>query len=47
MKKLLNYMFYTDGVTCNVSRGNNESIDIYKNEVRNFRVTKSSYKTEL
>ena len=45
--KLFNYIFYTHDVTCKLSWWNNESIDIYKNEVRNSRVTKSSYKIEL
>ena len=45
--KLFNYMFYTNDITCKLSRWNNESIDIYKNEVRNSWVTKSSYKIEL
>ena len=47
MKKLFNYMFYTHDVTCNLSRCNNERIDIYKNELRNSRVKNSSYKIEL
>ena len=47
MKKLSNYTFDTYDVTCNLRRWNNESIDIYKNEVWNARFTKSSYKTEL
>ena len=47
MKKLSNYMFDTHDVTCNLRRRNNEIIDIYKNEVRKARFTKSSYKTEL
>ena len=47
MKKLSNYIFDTHDVTCNLSRWNNESIGIYKNEVRNSGVTKSSCKTEL
>ena len=47
MKKFSNYMFDTHDVTCNLRRWNNESIDIYKNEVWNARFTKSSYKSEL
>ena len=39
--------FYTHDVTCNLSRWNNERIDIYKNEVRNSRVRNSSWKIEL
>ena len=47
MKKSSNYMFDTYDVTCNLRGWNNESIDIYKNEVWNARFTESSYKTEL
>ena len=41
-KKLSNYMFDTQNVTCNLRRWNNESNDIYKNEVRS-----SIYELEL
>ena len=47
IKKFLNYMFDTHDVTSNLRRWNNESIDIYKNEILNARFTKSSYKIEL
>ena len=40
-------MFCTHDVTCNLSRWNNEPIDIYKNEVGNSRVRNLSGKIEL
>ena len=37
MQKLLNYMLYTDDVTCNLSRWNNGGNDIYKKDQQKLK----------